>query len=423
MMTFNFYDTSSLLILRESLFDEDKYQRFGISSITLQELESIKVSADKDPELKYGARRLLSALNENFDKFDLIIFKPEMLKPIIDMGFNISNDMRILASAIIYDCEYHPDETVFVTNDMNLRSIANLFFGEDSIRVVGYHKEDHYKGYLDISLNDEQMSDFYSNQSSNMFNAQIGQYLILRNEENEIVDKLVWTGTGYRPLKYSNFNSQWFGEVKPIKNDIYQAFAADSLINNQLTMLKGPAGSGKTYLSLGYLFSLLDKHHIDRIVVFCNTVATKNSAKLGFYPGTRDEKLLDSQIGNLLISKIGSRIEVERLIDEGKLILLPLSDIRGYETPDQSGVYISEAQNLDIDMMQLALTRIGDNSICIIDGDDNTQVDLPAYAGEYNGMKKVSKVYRGHDVYGEVELKFVHRSKIADLARQLKTIY
>jgi hypothetical protein len=38
-------------------------------------------------------------------------------------------------------------------------------------------------------------------------------------------------------------------------------------------------------------------------------------------------------------------------------------------------------------------------------------------------MKKVSKVYRGHDVYGEVELKFVHRSKIADLARQLKTIY
>lgn len=71
-------------------------------------------------------------------------------------------------------------------------------------------------------------------------------------------------------------------------------------------------------------------------------------------------------------------------------------------------------------MMQLALTRIGSNSICIIDGDDKTQVDLPAYAGEFNGMKKVSKVYRGHDFYGEIELHFVHRSKIADLARQLK---
>ncbi len=116
-------------------------------------------------------------------------------------------------------------------------------------------------------------------------------------------------------------------------------------------MLKGPAGSGKTYLSLGFLFQELDKGHIDKIIIFCNTVATRNSAKLGYYPGTRDEKLLDSQIGNLLISKLGSRIEVERLIDENKLVLLPLSDIRGYETSDYSGVYISEAQNLDIDLM------------------------------------------------------------------------
>ena len=163
MMTFNFYDTSSLLILREALFEEENYSRFGISSITLQELESIKVSTDKDSEIKYAARRLLSALNENFDKFDLVIYKPEMLKPIKEKGLDISNDMRILASAIEYDNKYHPDETIFVTNDMNLRSIANLFFGEDSIEVVGYQKEDHYTGYLDVTLNNDQMSEFYSN--------------------------------------------------------------------------------------------------------------------------------------------------------------------------------------------------------------------------------------------------------------------
>ena len=371
MMTFKFYDTSSLLILREELFDEN-YSRFGISSITLQELESIKVSTDKDSDIKYAARKLLSALNEHFDLFDLIIYKPDMLKPIKEMGLDISNDMKILASALEYDKSYHPDETIFVTNDMNLRSIANLFFGEDSIEVVGYQKEDNYKGYTDIVLTNEQMGDFYSYPFENPFNLHIGEYLIIRDSNNEIVDKLVWTGEEYRQLKYQNFHSIWFGDVKPMKNDVYQAFAADSLLNNQLTMLKGPAGSGKTYLSLGYLFSKLDKGCIDRIVVFCNTVATRNSAKLGYYPGTRDEKLLDSQIGNLLISKIGSRIEVERLIDEGKLILLPLSDIRGYETPDKSGVYISEAQNLDIDMMQLALTRIGSDSICVIDGDDKT---------------------------------------------------
>jgi len=109
-------------------------------------------------------------------------------------------------------------------------------------------------------------------------------------------------------------------------------------------MITGPAGSGKTYLSLGYLFYMLEKNEINKIVIFCNTVATKNSAKLGFYPGSRDEKLLDSQIGNLLISKLGSRIELERLIEDETISLLPLSDIRGYDTSGmKAGVYISEA--------------------------------------------------------------------------------
>lgn len=351
MRIFKFYDTSSLLILRDELFNEP-YNRFAISSITLKELESIKVSHDKDSEIKYAARRLLSILNENFSRFDLVIYKPEMLEPLAKMGFDTyANDMKILACALHYDTYYHPDETVFVTNDLSLKAIANLFFGEDSIEAVGYFKEDNYKGYLDITLSDEEMSYFYSNPTENPYDLYINQYLIIRNKDHEIVDKLVWTGNGYRQLKYISFTSNWFGEVKPIRNDIYQAFAADSLVNNKLTMLKGRPGSGKTYLALGFLFQKLDKGQIDKIVIFCNTVATRNSAKLGYYPGSRDEKLLDSQIGNLLISKLGDRIEVERLIDENKLILLPLSDIRGYETPPHSGVYISEAQNLDIDLM------------------------------------------------------------------------
>jgi predicted ribonuclease YlaK len=80
-------------------------------------------------------------------------------------------------------------------------------------------------------------------------------------------------------------------------------------------MLKGPAGSGKTLLSLSFLLHKLEKGRIDKIIIFCNTVATKNSAKLGYYPGSRDEKLLDSQIGNLLSSKFGGKIEVERMIE------------------------------------------------------------------------------------------------------------
>lgn len=69
--------------------------------------------------------------------------------------------------------------------------------------------------------------------------------------------------------------------------------------------------------------------------------------------------------------------------------------------------------------MKLALQRIGEDSICIIDGDDKTQVDSVEFAGNNNGMKRASKIFRGSDLYGEVELKTIHRSKIAELAQKM----
>ena len=129
---------------------------------------------------------------------------------------------------------------------------------------------------------------------------------------------------------------------------------------------------------------------------------------------------MDSQIGNLLESKLGDRVAVERLIDDGQLVLLPMSDIRGYDTTGMNAaIYISEAQNLDIELMRLALQRLGEDSICILDGDSNAQVDLSMYAGDNNGMRRVSKVFRGADFYGEVTLLNIHRSKIAQLAQEL----
>lgn len=194
----------------------------------------------------------------------------------------------------------------------------------------------------------------------------------------------------------------------------------DSLINNQITLIKGPAGSGKTTISLAFLMSELERHRLDKVIIFCNPVATINSARLGFYPGDKNSKLLDSQIGNLLSSKFGGRVAIEQLIQEEKLVLLPFADLRGYDTSGmKAGIYISEAQNLDKTLMKLALQRIGEDSVCIIDGDPRTQVDMPQYAGNNNGMDRVSKVFRGTNIYGEVELKNVHRSQIAKIAENI----
>ena len=417
-MMYNFYDTSSLLLKGDSLFN-DTDEKIVISSITINELEQIKTAINKDADIKFAARKLLRLLDENMDKYITHLFNMNMLNPITEKGFAITDDMKILATAIdFYNTNDCAENFAFYTNDLCLKHFALLFF--KNVKSVEEDFSDDYSGYLDLVLTDDEMANLYSKQDENIYNLNINQYLIVRDIENNIVDTLCWTKEGYRHLNYKSFNSRHFGEVKPFKGDIYQAIMADSLLANKITMVKGPAGSGKTYLSLAYMLHQLERGKIDKIIVFCNTVATKNSAKLGYYPGTRDEKLLDSQIGNLLISKLGGRMIVDQMIEEEKLVLLPLSDIRGYDTSGMNaGIYISEAQNMDISLMKLTLQRIGEDSFCIIDGDCKTQVDCVEFAGSNNGMKRVSSVFRGEDIYGEVELKIIHRSRIAKIAERL----
>lgn len=410
-----FYDTSSLLLLDE----EHSQEKIVISSISLTELEEIKSSSRKDEEVKAAARRLLHWFDAHPEAYHVVIYNSYMLKNIDAAGLESTNDAKILASALYYERTYAPGNLIFVTNDLAQKHIAELFF--DKKRIQSLHLEvDNYTGYKEISFTDDELTELYSDLNNNHFNLRINEYLIVKNENNEIVDKLCWTGEVLRPVKYYTFFSHYLGDVKPKSNDTYQCLLMDSLMNNQITMVKGPAGSGKTFISLAYLFSLLSKHKIDKIIIFCNTVATKGAAKLGFYPGSRDEKLLDSQIGNLLASKLGDKIIVEKLIADGKLILLPMSDVRGYDTSGMNaGIYISEAQNMDISLLKLALQRIGEDSVCIIDGDPLTQVDDVSFAGSNNGMRRMSKVFRGTEIYGEVELQTIHRSRIADIAQKM----
>lgn len=418
-MTYKFYDTCSLLLKVDNLWEDNVV--VVLSSITLEELENIKTAANKDPDVKYAARKLAHELDEHFGDgfYTVMIWNNDLMEDLVEAHLPITNDSKIIICADAYMDLIEPeDEFIFYTNDICCKHMAHLTL-ECPICSVEEEKYD-YDGYKIIQMDDEEMAEFYSNPTVNKYDLYINQYLLIQDVNGEIVDKLCWTGKDYRHLTYDNFKSNHFGNVKPMKDDVYQALVADSFANNRITLVKGPAGTGKTYLSLGFLIHKLERNKIDKIVIFCNTVATKNSAKLGYYPGTRDEKLLDSQIGNMLSTKLGGRFAVEEMIRKEELILLPFSDIRGYDTSGMNaGVYITEAQNLDIELMKLALQRIGEDSICIIDGDYNTQVDDVHFAGSNNGMRRASKIFKGEDVYGEITLRKIHRSRIAEIAEKM----
>ena len=410
-----FYDTCSLLNELHSAFENDF---FYISSVTLEELENIKTSSSKDQDIKYRARQLLHLLFENKDKYKVVIFQKEWETAISNFSYlSDNNDSKIIYSAFITDTGISFD-LVFKTDDLCCAALAKQI-GLTVETTYEQMKLDNYTGFIEKTISNEELVAFYSKsnlETENHFNLLENQYLIVKDENGKVADSFKWKNGNYEQVLFPILKTDMFGMIKP--KDEYQKLAIDSLLSNKITVLRGPAGSGKSYLSFAALFQKLEKHEIDKIIIFCNTVATANSAKLGFYPGSRNEKLLDSQIGNFLSSKLGDSVAVERFIAEGKLALLPMSDIRGYDTTGmKAGIYITEAQNLDIELMRLALQRVGEDSICILDGDDQAQVDLSIYGGTNNGLRRVSEIFRGADFYGEVTLQKIHRSRIAELAQ------
>lgn len=415
-MTTLFYDTCSLLLAQEKAFESN----FHLSIVTLKELENIKTSTHKDEETKYKARHLLRLLLENEDKY--VIDAADYKSSIATYGLPDTNDSLIILSALNLQQIDLNTNVLFVTNDLSCRALARAMKLETQFYEEA--NDEGYTGYLELILDEEEQAKFYADaytDHKNIYNLLTNQYAILIDKDtNKIIDKYKWSGSEYIQIPYRKTESTFFGKTGPKDGDVYQHIALDTLLTNQISMLRGPAGSGKSYLAFSAMFDMLEHHKISKIIIFCNTVATKGSAKLGFYPGSRTEKLLDSQIGNFLESKLGGRDIVEDMIAKGIIVLLPMSDIRGYDTTGMNAcIYITEAQNLDIELMRLALQRIGEDSYCILDGDSNAQVDLDMYAGGRNGMRRVSEIFRNNDFYGEVTLKTIKRSKIAELAQQL----
>ena len=411
-----FYDTCSLLNELHSAFVNDM---FYISSVTLKELEEIKSSNFKDPDIKFKARQLLNLLFKYKEKYKVVLFQNEWQEAISHYQFlTDNNDSKIIYSAFIIDAEI--SNLVFKTDDLCCAAIAKQI-GLTVETTYENCQLDNYTGFIEQTVSNEELVKFYEaslEPISNHFGLLENQYLIVKDENGKIANSFKWKNGKYEQIIFPMLKSDMFGTIKP--KDEYQKLAIDSLLNNKITVLRGPAGSGKSYLSFAALFQKLEKHEIDKIIIFCNTVATKDSAKLGYYPGSKDEKLLDSQIGNILSSKLGSSMMVEKLINDDKLVLLPTADIRGYDTTNmRAGVYMTEAQNMSVQLMKLALQRIGEDSICIIDGDVQAQVDLPEFEGYNNGMLRVSEVFRGEDIYGEINLKTIHRSKIANIAQNM----
>ena len=147
-----------------------------------------------------------------------------------------------------------------------------------------------------------------------------------------------------------------------------------SLKTNQITISLGPAGTGKTYLAVAVALTMLLEKKVERIIL--SRPAVEAGEKLGFLPGDMKDKI-DPYLRPLYDSlyDLLDYDRIQRKIESGAIEIAPLAFMRG-RTLKNSFAILDEAQNATETQIKMFLTRIGENSKLVVNGDPS-QVDLP----------------------------------------------
>ena len=147
-----------------------------------------------------------------------------------------------------------------------------------------------------------------------------------------------------------------------------------SLKTNQITMSLGPAGTGKTYLAVAVALSMLIEKKVERIIL--SRPAVEAGERLGFLPGDMKDKI-DPYLRPLYDSlyELFDYEKIQKKIESGAIEIAPLAFMRG-RTLKNSFAILDEAQNATSTQIKMFLTRIGENSKLVVNGDPS-QIDLP----------------------------------------------
>ncbi|MBU1239384.1 PhoH family protein [Myxococcota bacterium] len=148
----------------------------------------------------------------------------------------------------------------------------------------------------------------------------------------------------------------------------------NALRNFDLVFGVGPAGTGKTYLAMAMALSHFAERHVRRIIL--TRPAVEAGEKLGFLPGDLEQKV-NPYLRPLYdaLFEMFDRQRAKSLLTDGTIEVAPMGFMRGRTLKD-AFIILDEAQNTTPAQMKMFLTRIGEGSMCVING-DISQIDLP----------------------------------------------
>ncbi len=163
-----------------------------------------------------------------------------------------------------------------------------------------------------------------------------------------------------------------------------------ALKENDIVMSLGPAGTGKSFLAVSVGVTLLMEKKIERVIL--SRPAVEAGEKLGFLPGDMKEKV-DPYLRPLYdaLYELFGTDKIDKKIESGEIEIAPLAFMRG-RTLKNCFAILDEAQNATETQIKMFLTRIGENSKLVVNGDPS-QIDL--FNKSYSGLIKSKEILKG----------------------------
>ncbi len=337
-------------------------------------------------------------------------------------------DHRILNTAYRIAAEKGFDRAVLVTKDVNLRMKAKSI----GLTAENY-RSDHvqnpaeiYKGRSILENIDSTLIDLLFQPPYEVPLAELkpapsllaNEFLILRNGRKSALGVYDIASETVQRIE----SQSCFG-IRP--RNAEQSFALSALLdrNIPLVTMSGKAGTGKTLLALA---AALETKRYFRQIFVARPVVPLSNKDLGYLPGDVNSKLDPymqplydnlSVIQNQLSADNARNKRIKELIDEEKIVITPLSYIRGRSIV-KAFFIVDEAQNLTPHEVKTIITRAGEGTKVVFTG-DIFQIDHPYLDSNSNGLSFLIEKMKGERLYAHITLEKGERSELSDLATRL----
>lgn len=169
-----------------------------------------------------------------------------------------------------------------------------------------------YKGYIEICPDEKDLTEFYQHPENNIFECLVNEYIVIKDIDGNIVDKMKWNGQKYERVAYKIINNDYMGKIKP--RNPQQELAFDMLQDKGTTIkvLSGKFGSGKSFLMISMALQLIKEGKFDKLIWVRNNQEVKDTKALGALPGETFDKLLPFAM--VLADHVGGKDGLEYLI-------------------------------------------------------------------------------------------------------------